>query len=46
MGSKLISYDTFLLNKTSGQKKQFFYVKDIKYAWKSYTLLPKRNKKV
>ena len=42
---KLISYDTFLLNKTNRQKKKFFYVKDIKYTLDHFNILTKKEQK-
>ena len=42
---KLISYDTFLLNKTNRQKKQFFYVKDIKYTLEKLHIVTKKEQK-
>ena len=42
---KLISYDTFLLNKTNRQKKQFFYVKDIKYTLEKLHIITKKEQK-
>mgnify|MGYP001281515531 CR=1 FL=1 len=42
---KLISYDTFLLYKTNRQKKQFFYVRDIKHTLHEYHILTKKQQK-
>lgn len=42
---KLISYDTFLINKTNRQKKNFFYVKDIKHTLNKLNILNTKQQK-
>ena len=43
MSSNLITYQNFIDNKTKRIKKQFYYVKDIKYTLDKLNIISKKD---